>query len=176
MTFSEVLDIAKTFGASNLSWYGLKARPSSLGCHPVNTVANISKELALENIPGIQNSVSVRHGAIAYASPLSQHEIDSFELIDLSIKIISFDEYAFEDEIVAIIVEPFISTVIDIDDTVKCIISDKEKSIREAFKKSNAFIQRKENTGVFDLAKEYCAVFTEDYLSYLLKQKFSAIY
>lgn len=67
-------------GASGLHWYGLRARPYGMGNTPsdVEEVKVIDAEQAQIKFPYAGDNV--RHGAIAYAEPLTDKQVSDFEL------------------------------------------------------------------------------------------------
>jgi hypothetical protein len=66
-------------------WYGLQARPLSLGAQPANQINCIDEKEAAKIWPFLAGQPVIRHGAIEYAEPLSNKEVSDFELkADLS--------------------------------------------------------------------------------------------
>ncbi|UTZ44617.1 hypothetical protein [Vibrio campbellii] len=67
---------------SNLFWYGLRARPFSIGAVPsIQQSAILTAEQAQVAFPSVGNSV--RHGAVGYSEQLSENEVSSFEFVPL---------------------------------------------------------------------------------------------
>ncbi|HCG7330463.1 TPA: hypothetical protein NJ407_004075 [Vibrio parahaemolyticus] len=67
---------------SNLFWYGLRARPFSIGAAPsIQQSAILTAEQAQVAFPSVGNSV--RHGAVGYSEQLSDNEVSSFEFVPL---------------------------------------------------------------------------------------------
>ncbi|MGL5224955.1 MAG: hypothetical protein ACRC8Q_06455 [Aeromonas sp.] len=84
--------IAKTGEMTNAAdafWYGLRARPLSVGALPQGIISYVESEKAATN-PIIAARVaaaggnSVRHGAVAYDRQLTPEEVAQYELVDLS--------------------------------------------------------------------------------------------
>ncbi|MBE8233126.1 MAG: hypothetical protein HAW67_05265 [Endozoicomonadaceae bacterium] len=68
--------------SSPVFWYGLVMRPYSLGAQPRNPtpVQYLDSEQAAVKFPQLAKTRSIRHGALAYAQPLSERDVTSFEL------------------------------------------------------------------------------------------------
>lgn len=70
--------------AAKLFWYGLRARPIMVGTVPSQQFEKtISKAEAQKLFSDVHENL-VRHGAIAYAQPLSSDDVSKYELVDLS--------------------------------------------------------------------------------------------
>lgn len=70
-------------------WYGLRARPLSLGAQPKDSVAYIPPEQArtdarIADVVALAGESSVRHGAIGYDRELTAKEIADYELVDFA--------------------------------------------------------------------------------------------
>jgi uncharacterized small protein (DUF1192 family) len=92
-----IADSQSIFGAGELHWYGLRARPFMMGAAPrAQAVAQLDNKMASVKFPQFKNSNSLRHGAVAYLAPLSQEDIKSYEFIDLAAKGSKLDEDAYE--------------------------------------------------------------------------------
>lgn len=70
-----------------LYWYGLRARPLSIGAQPKGSAAYIDPENAqtdprIAELVKAQGPESVRHGAVAYDRELTPQEVASYELVD----------------------------------------------------------------------------------------------
>lgn len=67
---------------NDLFWYGLRARPFSIGAVPsIHQSAILTAEQAQVAFPSVGNSV--RHGAVGYSEQLSENEVSSFEFVPL---------------------------------------------------------------------------------------------
>lgn len=72
---------------SKLYWYGLRARPLSIGAQPKGSAAYIDPKNAqsdprIAELVKAQGPESVRHGAVAYDRELTPQEVASYELVD----------------------------------------------------------------------------------------------
>jgi uncharacterized small protein (DUF1192 family) len=63
-------------------WYGLRARPFSLGAQPSGQSEVIGHEAALLKWPALADSNYIRHGAIKYPAPLGAEQVAQYELIE----------------------------------------------------------------------------------------------
>jgi hypothetical protein len=103
-----IADSQAIFGAGDLHWYGLRARPLSFGASPkAQVVVQLDNAMASVKFPLLQNSNSLRHGAVAYLEPLSQEDIKSYEFVDLAAGSGQLDdedyEYAMADLVTALL-------------------------------------------------------------------------
>ncbi|MGL5472626.1 MAG: hypothetical protein ACRDCT_31325, partial [Shewanella sp.] len=69
-------------GTANVSghWYGLQARPYSIGTVPESPLDYLSTERALARWPHLKGANAIRHGAVMYAEPLTPAQVSQFEL------------------------------------------------------------------------------------------------
>lgn len=81
----KIEDGQSIFGKSELYWYGLRARPFMMGAAPrAQQVVVLTNDEAMAKFPTLGANNAIRHGAIAYANPLSDEDIKSFEFVDLA--------------------------------------------------------------------------------------------
>lgn len=150
----EVYDIAG-LTEDKMFWYGLRMRPAGLGCHPRETVAIISNVLASSHFTLLSDKNDVRHGAIAYANPLSEEQISQFELVDLNnLKPVDLtqDGIVIMTEAVHIMLGWFsgsLSNPKDVRELVGEIEDDGDYLFREACKELSVFTNRKEHPKAF---------------------------
>lgn len=151
---AQVIEIADMQNGANF-WYGLRSRPSGLGCHPNNITALISNELALKHFGKIQDVNDVRHGAIAYSSSLSAEQVNSFELVDLNNREkvnVSQDLISILNNTLNIMLDWYSSSLNnprDVRDLLNEIETDGYYLLRRAYKEMPVFIKRKQYPAEF---------------------------
>lgn len=85
ITDKRIEDMKSVFNATELYWYGLKARPFSIGATPrAQQVVILNSDEAAARFPELSNNNALRHGAVAYAAPLSADDIKNYEYVDLA--------------------------------------------------------------------------------------------
>lgn len=73
------------YGKSDLHWYGLKNRPASIGAMPkAQHVVTLTTSEAAAKFPVLRNNKAINYGAVAYQAPLSDEDVNGFELVDIS--------------------------------------------------------------------------------------------
>jgi hypothetical protein len=174
MTMEESLELAEILGGANF-FYGLRSRPAGLGCHPKNTSAIITKELALENLKNITDENDVRHGAIAYEKELTEQEISSFELIDLNIVPIETTQEvdSIINQAIPIMLEwqgGSIDNPKDVREIISELEDDGEYLLRQAFKEMPQFLQRKEQPETFKVFSKVVKTIKPEQLIESLKE------
>lgn len=176
MDMKQVIDIADTFGGANF-WYGCRMRPPGLGCHPKNTSALISNNLALSHFGDIKDKTNVRHGAIAYPIALTAQEINNFELVDLNnVDPIDMSKYSLDIMNGALnIMLTWTTGSLENPRDVRNLLSEIEDDgaylLRQAYKEMSQFTHRKNSPEEFAHFRKVIAIITPDVFAVHVKDK-----
>ena len=86
MNLNTIIENANSQGGASF-WYGLVLRPAGISCQPKGHSAIVTREMCETLFPAIKSdNRAIRHGAIAYPNPLTDKEIESFDLQPLCVK------------------------------------------------------------------------------------------
>lgn len=86
MNLNAIIENANIQGGANF-WYGLVLRPAGISCQPKGHSAIVTREMCENLFPAIKSdNRAIRHGAIAYPNPLTDKEIENFDLQPLCVK------------------------------------------------------------------------------------------
>lgn len=167
MTITESLSVAETLGGANF-WYGLRMRPSGLGCHPRGTSASLDSQLALEYFPDWFDKVDIRHGAIAFSLELSSEDVSRFELVPLS------TEKPIPLSLVSVVDDVIEALFAWLDDDIQCrsmlkqvileLEDDSGYLINMAARHTSFYKNRKINPGKFNQFREHVSQLSSDML------------
>ena len=141
--------------AGNNFYYGMRMRPCGGGAVPKSFSSLLNKEQALDFFKLLRDSNNVRHGVIIYPIELSIKEISSFELVPLdkaagieSIYLNTIPKNELEKDLIEILAIYFLKNYHDY--SIEEISYDSEFELKEAFKNTAIFANRKQNIELFN--------------------------
>ena len=151
LAIDEIFENSKVLGGI-AAWYGLRARPFSLACQPKGQSAVFTKEQALELFPQLKDNNNTRHGAITYPAPLTGAQIQSFELVPLNkehgIELAHVNSIPTSDLqvlIIDLLAKEFLKVDAEIQEYRYLLEDDDGHELRQAFKQTAIFKNRKES-------------------------------
>ena len=121
---AELDNFVKPSTVEDLHWYGLRARPLMIGAQPKKAASLVLDTAQAKAKFGDSNDV--RHGAVAYDAPLTEEEISSFELVDLT-KV--NDKSISPEDVAEWIYE------VQSEDVIRSLVTEQEEQLKEQFVK-----------------------------------------
>ena len=140
-------------GSGELHWYGLRARPATIGAVPDDMVSAMDAEKAKEFHKGKDRNNALRHGAIAYDRKLTKEEISQYELVDLAeqfnpddVELLHADIEAFRNELIETIESRYDDLNEDAINTLEMAYNSKPASFFNKFIRNfDEYVNRKQD-------------------------------